>query len=80
MSRTDDMFSGHKPPRQPHRKLMHVCDAGDTGCGTDDERDVIVKFACVRCGYESDWMRCSTVTEAKRGMPCPRCNSTPIPE
>lgn len=57
-------------PRVPRRKnLMHVCDAGnceDASC---------VQFECRRCKHRSEWVRGLTVTEAKRGQPCPKCNS-----
>lgn len=70
-----------KPPRAKPRKLMHVRDAGNGPAGSP-----IVQFQCRRCGYQSDWlpMRLShtsnpkpgalTLTESKRGIPCPKCN------
>ncbi len=67
---TGDMFAHLKPPRSKPRKLMHVCDAShddfDDGLAT-------VRMNCVRCGQESDWLALS-VTEAKRGIPCPKCS------
>lgn len=69
MSRTPDMFGG-KPPRAAPRVLMHVCDAGD---GEADKP--IVRFSCAKCGHETDWVQCDTVTEAKAGMACPNCNA-----
>lgn len=53
-----------KLPRRKPRKLMHVCDAGDD----------CAKFHCGHCGYTSAWLYFETVTEAKRGIPCPQCN------
>ena len=67
--KSPDLFPETKPPRQAPRKLMHVCDA--YGDGPDDNH---VRFHCARCGHESDWIDGLTVTEAKRGMPCPECN------
>lgn len=55
-----------KLPRKTRGQLMHVCDAGETN-------GLIVQMRCGKCGYESDWMHMSTVTEAKRGLPCPKC-------
>lgn len=69
--RTHDMFAESKPPRQAPRKLMHVCDA--SGCAHDDGSGAMVRMSCKRCGYESDWLYLDTVTEAKRGLPCPGC-------
>ncbi|MBN3839312.1 hypothetical protein [Burkholderia sp. Ac-20349] len=62
-----DLF-GEKP-RRPRRVLMHVFDAG--GDGADD---VLARFECGKCGARTDWMKCDTVTEAKRGIPCEACN------
>ena len=52
---------------------MHVSDAGDC-CTAGGGDAVIVQFKCARCGHETDWMEVATATEAKRGIPCPRCN------
>ncbi len=73
---TEDLFPDLKPPRRKPRKLMHVCDAYGDG-----PEDVHVCFRCSRCGHETDWIDGLTVTEAKRGIPCPMCNKTePIKE
>lgn len=66
MARTLEMFD---KPRKPRQWLMHVSDAG--GDGPDD---VHVRYECQRCGHETGWMMARTVTEAKRGIPCPTCN------
>jgi DNA-directed RNA polymerase subunit RPC12/RpoP len=63
--RTPDLFD--KPPRKPRRVLARVADAGT---GEDGQ---VVYFVCARCKW-AEWMRARTVTEAKRGYPCPRCN------
>lgn len=77
---TLDMFADMKPPRQRPRpqKRMHVCDAGDGPCCCD-ETPISVRYRCHRCGHETDWMGARTVTEAKRGYPCPVCNVAPLP-
>ena len=56
------------------RKLMHMIDAGCNPCGPGD----IAQFACKRCGHESEWMR-ATVTEIRRGIPCPKCADSALP-
>ena len=61
-----------KPKHRIRGQLMHVCDAGG-GC----ENGLIVQMRCTRCGYESGWLQFDTVTEAKRGLPCPECAATP---
>jgi DNA-directed RNA polymerase subunit RPC12/RpoP len=57
-----------KPPRRMRGQLMHVCDAGERG----GKR--IAEFKCSKCGHRSGWLIIKTVTEAKRGLPCPECN------
>ncbi len=58
------------PLRRPYRKLARLVDGG---CGT-------FHFECKRCGWDSGWLElCLSVTAAKRGMPCPECNSTSVP-
>lgn len=57
-------------PRAKPRKLMHVFDAGPAETGGH-----MIRFHCARCDHETDWMLVATVTEAKRGIPCPRCNA-----
>jgi hypothetical protein len=59
-----------KAPRRKPRKLMHVCDAGHHPCISGKA----VQFECGHCGYVSDWLPGGTVSEDKRGRPCPRCN------
>ena len=53
-------------PKKPRRKLMHVSDAGDG----------LIQFRCHRCGHDTGWIEdTKTVTENKRGIPCPKCNA-----
>ncbi|HSV28619.1 MAG TPA: hypothetical protein VLL76_03645 [Candidatus Omnitrophota bacterium] len=55
-------------PRRPRRVLMHVMDAGSG----------MIEFACRRCGHNTGWIRDDrTVTENRRGRPCPKCNASP---
>ena len=70
-----DLFPGTKPPRAKPRVLMHVSDAG--GMGPPD--DNWVRMQCTRCKTETDWLNFTTVTEAKRGIPCATCNPTTTP-
>jgi hypothetical protein len=71
MDRLPDLFPASKPPRAVPRKLMHVSDASPDGCFGDGL--ATVRMMCARCRYESDWLALS-VTNAKRGTPCPNCN------
>jgi hypothetical protein len=60
-----------RPKRKTRGQIMHVCDAG---CG---EGKPVVQFQCPKCEYQSDWFTFDTVTEARRGLPCPRCAMAP---
>ena len=52
--------------RRPRIVRMHVVDAGHS----------MIKFRCARCGHETGWIPDTmTLTESKRGLPCPRCNA-----
>jgi DNA-directed RNA polymerase subunit RPC12/RpoP len=70
MGRTLEMFD---KPRRPRQWRMVVCDAGDGPCCCD-ETPISVRYLCPRCDHETGWMGAKTVTEAKRGIPCPKCN------
>lgn len=69
MARTLEMF---EKPRKPHQWLMHVCDADSPGEGEQH-----VQYRCNKCGHESEWQTAVSVTAAKRGIPCPKCNPQP---
>lgn len=60
MKRQSEMFQ--TPPR-PRRVLAHVVDAGHKAA----------EFAC-RCGWR-EWQPVQSVSQAKRGVPCPVCNA-----
>lgn len=67
--KTFDLFPFIKPARAKPRVLMHVSDAGGDG-----PWDAHCRMQCTRCKAETDWIKFATVTEAKRGIPCPACN------
>lgn len=62
-----DLFTAEQAPRSPNIKRMHVVDAGsDFGH---------VHMVCTHCGYDDGWqMKLETLTQLKRGLPCPQCN------
>lgn len=65
---SDLLFSKHDLPRTPPIKRMHVIDAGyDHGH---------VHMHCDHCGYDDgfQFVYDNTLTELKRGLPCPECN------
>lgn len=67
MGKTLQMFDR---PRIPRVVRMHVIDAGLREDGAE-----IAVYRCSRCRRETDWTEFRTITEAKRGIPCPACNS-----
>lgn len=61
------LFQKEDLPRSVPKVLMHVIDAG---CGT-------VCLECPKCKHEVDVEDCKySITEFKKGIPCPKCNST----
>lgn len=65
MPNQPSLFSKAEAPRRARRHLMHVADAGDR----------CIRFHCPRCEHDSGWLEWDNrVTEAKRGIPCPKCN------
>lgn len=71
MARTLEMF---EKPRKKREWLMHVTDCANGNCGPLEDGEQIVSMLCARCGYESEWISMPSVTVAKRGLPCPKCN------
>lgn len=69
---TQDMFtdSGLKPRRRP-RVMMHVVDGGIFPDGKP-----CIQFECNRCGHNTGHIYdTKSVSENKRGTPCPVCNA-----
>lgn len=52
---------------------MHVIDAATDCCGGESHGHD-VRFACQKCGYETEWIAVRSVSEGKLGIPCPKCN------
>jgi len=70
-----DLFG--EVPKEAQRKppvlRMHVVDAADD-CGYREPGQAVgVRFSCARCHSVTDW-QFVTVTTAKRGIPCEKCN------
>lgn len=58
------LFDARDIPRAPTIKRMHVIDAGDK----------CIRFKCGHCGHDTGWIVDEwTVTENRRGHPCPSC-------
>lgn len=73
---TEMLFPKSELPRtSAPRVMMHVCDAGDHGCGGVEPGEQWVKYLCDTCGHTSEWHSAPSISAAKRGIPCPVCNS-----
>ena len=70
MAKQQTLFS---MPRSASKiKRMHVIDAGN---GPNVSLTWLEWF-CKRCGHNESGYYTGTVTEHKRGIPCPKCNPT----
>lgn len=59
-----------KAPRKKPRVMGHLCD-----CGAAPNGDEYTAWICGKCGHEwSEVGECRSVTENRRGRPCPECN------
>lgn len=63
-----DLF-GPPPARRPARVLMRAIDTGSFPDGRD-----AAHFTCRKCQHDTGWVY-ATRTEARHGIPCPKCNS-----
>ena len=74
-----DLFPEAPRHRAKPRKLGHVIDAGH-GCGLDDDgsRNHWARLKCVWCDHQWEIHSGHTITELKRGLPCPECNGEPV--
>lgn len=51
--------------KKPRTKRMRVADVGQG----------FIQFVCPRCSHATGWIKDEkTITENKRGLPCPKCN------
>jgi DNA-directed RNA polymerase subunit RPC12/RpoP len=63
------LFDKQAIPRQPRVVRMHVADAGHGFRGN------AIRFECATCGHDTGWVKDEwTITENRRGHPCPTCN------
>jgi DNA-directed RNA polymerase subunit RPC12/RpoP len=70
--RQGELFADDRRHRAKRRVLMHVADAGNSPWGK------VVQFVCHKCGHDTGWIEDRrTVSENKRGLPCPKCNEAP---
>lgn len=59
------LFPAEHLPRARNIRRMHVTDAGSNGW---------VKLECSHCGHAESGYYTETISELKRGLPCP-CNN-----
>jgi DNA-directed RNA polymerase subunit RPC12/RpoP len=58
-------------------RRMHMVDAGPN---QDVGPTHVAKYRCARCGTESEWQTANTISEIRRGIPCPKCNPPNAPK
>lgn len=75
MARQQSLFV--KPRRVKSRRvIMHMTDAGQAdGMMPGWRTPQGARFVCGKCGHDDGWTFNLTMTEIKRGLPCPKCNS-----
>lgn len=65
-----NLFSKEALPRRKAIKRMRVADAGESGGYR------VIQFRCPHCAYDTGWIHDKkTITENRRGLPCPKCNA-----
>lgn len=69
MGRQSDMFG---KPKTKRVVMMHVSDV-DGSCG-GPEGPVWVYLKCGKCGLNGGRWKFHRVTDAKHGLPCPKCS------
>lgn len=73
--RQPTLFSVPPKKRRPPRVMMHVIDAGDPQSYDVAYPDrCLARFQCRRCDWQTNWIAIDTITEARRGVPCPACS------
>ncbi|TWT63166.1 hypothetical protein [Rubinisphaera italica] len=66
------LFPEIKKPRAKRRVLMKVTDVDGSCCEWSDHD---VRFACPKCGYETEWVSISRDDpQSVLIKPCPNCN------
>lgn len=74
MRRAADMFPDPAIKRMRSKANMYPIDAGP---GPGDQ--IMALMECPKCGHDGGWWDFDTLSEAKRGTPCPVCNATTEP-
>jgi len=70
---TTDLFG--PVPRKPSVVRMRAIDHGQApGLMPGWKTAQGARFRCWRCGHDDGWSFNMTVSEIKRGLPCPICN------
>jgi DNA-directed RNA polymerase subunit RPC12/RpoP len=68
-----DLFGDR--PRPGRRVMMHAVDTGNAPGLLEGWRTTAgARFVCARCGRDDGWSFDMTVSEVRRGLPCPDCN------
>lgn len=66
------LFPKEELPRTRSRRvMMHIINGG---CDPLEPGRQSYEFKCLKCGHRPGWTAVDSVTEARRGLPCPECN------
>jgi hypothetical protein len=69
-----DLFPDTKPPRKKARVMMKGVDHSFND--DDEDNKYVGHMKCDKCGHDAGWMGFRTLTGARRGAPCPVCNTS----
>lgn len=72
MRRSADLFPEIRKIRNKPRVLMHFTNVSINDCVGSP---ILADMKCSRCGHNDGYWEFDTVTEVKRGIPCPVCNN-----
>lgn len=72
-------YEAMRSKRTQYHRAGQVFDAVDTLCAIRTavmgDSGASFDFSCQTCGHDTGWIKDTrTVTENKRGIPCPKCN------
>lgn len=74
MARQPDLFGPR--PSAPRIVRMHAVDVGQApGMMPGWRMATGGHFVCSRCRHDAGWLFNLTISEIRRGVPCPVCNS-----
>lgn len=73
------LFTKEQAPRRKPIKRMRFQDVGDSPFASQSGKQAqYVWWKCPHCEHDAGWQHFEgTVSDVKRGIPCPACNEAP---